>query len=1074
MESDKQSSGIWSSLGGGSLLAVVLVALGFTVLPPAPVLISHPGSEGPARAASAEGSGIEARLWQDPLASVSSPAATPGTPPPPSTLQDLASALSQAPRAGPQQVLVAMVRPGSWAEAAESRRRTRVAVVTGLLAEDYVAADAGHLQQVAHLAYEWYLPVNRRGAVETASDNGPGSARPTVLLLWMPETALLPDPAASLLALRQGLSEHGAGLAGSGTWAVLGPADSGVLDAMLARIDPEQKQRACVGGVAMPEPVGLHFFTAYATKPVDCAEFPPSKELPVNRGLIGTGITRFTATDRQLAVALAHELAKRGISPFRAKGRSPTLEGLLRGDTSAPDDAVAVVTEADTAYGRAMSASFCRSLAHVSAITIPRETVCEDIDEARQGYFHFSYLRGLNGEQGAASGHASGPKGAAGAGEGAASPPAPAAGGSAAAPGPVLAEGNPQSDYLLRLADQLSELDRQLRAGQAGDPHARHAGAPRGLRAVGLLGTDLYDKLMLLRALKPRLPDTVFFTTDLDARLLDDPQLPYTRNLVLASGYDLIPPLRTGTVMPGFRDTYQSATYLATRVALRRPGGVFTLAERACLDALVSRVHVYEIGRRDLVEFSQHPAAPPCATDPGSWTAFLAPDQEPSAEDWSMRQRIGLSLSLFGLLFTGAFWTWPAFRRWMRLELARNNDEHAARLLLRGFALLLGAVVVVAVLIGWGWPRWVEFAGANGEGQPFLWASGLSIWPPLLLLALALGVGSFFTLLVPEELVCNLREQHEWLGFSPDFGELVKETCREVRSEPWGTRLLRDFLPVSMLRELAALPARAFDSTPQAPPFWRTYLRSGLGAARFRRLLLIGLLVAAVVLTLNDPVGNHLPLRGPHTALVYTVVNNLAMYMLLLMMAVVAEASLFCADFLEVLPGARLEWPHLVVQRCAGQLGVSPPLAVAWLQLQLAARRSAAVTPLIYLPFLFLAVLIVSHSNVFSPWHASVQQNVVIGTAGLVTVFCAWRLRRAGELVRSSSLEVVDETELQLNFRAEAQESLRASLERMRDAMQQESRGALAPFGAQPWLRALLPPLLSFASSSALDAFGLR
>ena len=38
--------------------------------------------------------------------------------------------------------------------------------------------------------------------------------------------------------------------------------------------------------------------------------------------------------------------------------------------------------------------------------------------------------------------------------------------------------------------------------------------------AVGIVGSDTYDKLVLLQALRPMLPEAIFFTTDLDANLL--------------------------------------------------------------------------------------------------------------------------------------------------------------------------------------------------------------------------------------------------------------------------------------------------------------------------------------------------------------------------------------------------------------------------------------------------------------------------------------------------------------------------------------------------------------------------
>ena len=60
-------------------------------------------------------------------------------------------------------------------------------------------------------------------------------------------------------------------------------------------------------------------------------------------------------------------------------------------------------------------------------------------------------------------------------------------------------EGRAQYDYLRRLRRPIEELG--------------------NVSAIGVVGSDVYDKLLVLRALKPYFPDCVFFTTDLDDSL---------------------------------------------------------------------------------------------------------------------------------------------------------------------------------------------------------------------------------------------------------------------------------------------------------------------------------------------------------------------------------------------------------------------------------------------------------------------------------------------------------------------------------------------------------------------------
>ena len=82
--------------------------------------------------------------------------------------------------------------------------------------------------------------------------------------------------------------------------------------------------------------------------------------------------------------------------------------------------------------------------------------------------------------------------------------------------------------------------------------------------AVGVLGSDIYDKMLVLQAVRPALPAAVFFTTDLDALYLEREMQPFTRNLVVASADDLdVKETRQFRLsdpwkLPPMRDSYQT------------------------------------------------------------------------------------------------------------------------------------------------------------------------------------------------------------------------------------------------------------------------------------------------------------------------------------------------------------------------------------------------------------------------------------------------------------------------------------------------------------------------------------
>ena len=121
---------------------------------------------------------------------------------------------------------------------------------------------------------------------------------------------------------------------------------------------------------------------------------------------------------------------------------------------------------------------------------------------------------------------------------------------------PEHAEGRSQYDYLRRLGDEIARLDSDARF------------AENGVKAIGIVGFDVYDKLLILQALRSRFTDKIFFTTDLDARYLHADQKEWARNLVVASNFDLsLRPALQRSTLP-FRDGYQTATYVAALMAL--------------------------------------------------------------------------------------------------------------------------------------------------------------------------------------------------------------------------------------------------------------------------------------------------------------------------------------------------------------------------------------------------------------------------------------------------------------------------------------------------------------------------
>jgi hypothetical protein len=163
-------------------------------------------------------------------------------------------------------------------------------------------------------------------------------------------------------------------------------------------------------------------------------------------------------------------------------------------------------------------------------------------------------------------------------------------------------EGPNQADDIRRLATELHKLDTEIRRN--GDSRAteipRNGDSRASLKAVGLLGSDVYDKLELLKALRPVLPEAVFFTNNLDARLAHPDEWKETHNLVVVSGFRLSPERYENVPenIPPFRDSGQTALFAATLEAIGKR------KIRAQDPAKPLSPFVFEIGRNEPKELS--------------------------------------------------------------------------------------------------------------------------------------------------------------------------------------------------------------------------------------------------------------------------------------------------------------------------------------------------------------------------------------------------------------------------------------------------------------------------------------
>ena len=301
----------------------------------------------------------------------------------------------------------------------------------------------------------------------------------------------------------------------------------------------------------------------------------------------------FVATDDQLAEEMLKELSLRGVDFTKMKGGAPVNHLVL-------------LSEWDTFYARMLWLTYAAKLAIKLHDTAPQQypvsTLADFIERYRAkqqseskspkppNLHPFFYLRGLDGQTvGNNSGSAHDPDSDVAT---RASPTSledlrkwlPDA--NKWTPDANKAEGQAQFDYLSRLGEQLATLEEQLSA------KGEH------IKAIGVVGSDVYDTLLILQALRHRFPNVLFFTTGLDARFWHPRELSWARNLIVTSGYGLTldPKLQEQISVLPFRDSLQTAQFTAALVAARE---LPTLP--------LSPPRSFEIGKRGAVDLSERP-----------------------------------------------------------------------------------------------------------------------------------------------------------------------------------------------------------------------------------------------------------------------------------------------------------------------------------------------------------------------------------------------------------------------------------------------------------------------------------
>ena len=1080
-------------------LALVLAVVGVIVWKQAPL--------DPKRNTTGEVSGVQvralqdvnARLWEDPFSAVArykreSAAAKPAVPAGNGgkdadalrSLQTVCEKLVAGTAKGGLRlhVLATMVSNAPYSDGEERRRRTRYAVESALSVAHFVPENADHLGFFTG-------PSGSDVPFEAFRRKNAGKEKLIALVLWLEDEVFswadtsdarvqsLDDrPLGRLAKLRDDVKRHcvPAALASDSaafSFSVLGPANSQTLRTMTRELQRLSDLRA--NDPAAPAPFGEPFdiYSAFATAPAKeiLGEGKPRKaagrasgseescrdsldesycRLRVLFWENGLRFYRAIATDNAAAEALVDELERRAVPVRTAVARASTRHH------------VAIVSEWDTYYGRRLPAVFLRAAGLESAC----ETDPSEVDAATRAspafaqecrVMRFSYLRGLDGE---------GPRTANVAAKEASTRTTEKL---LRAPTAEPAEGLSQFDYLRRLAVRIRNEDARLKREHRGE-----------IGAIGVLGSDVYDKIAILRALKPAFPGVIFFTTDLDARLLEAEHLEWTRNLIVASGYgfELAPCLQKD--VPPFRGTYQTAAYLGARVALFNalPTGSI-LREDLCpedryhqslriggqaadaagglsrisaevLDRWMARPRLFELGRTSAVTLD----------DTRGHCAGLARCGNIHPDDRALREgkrAFGWGLALIGLAFALLLLARSTRQIVLRPAGLAMHTLHRGTGPERAGALILLLAVVAP-------PVWVVTRALTSIddpfGEPFYWAEGVSLWPSELIRLGALMLGLCFLVYLFSEL---------------DRG--ARDLAREF-----------DLTPTADVRPLWRVALGRFSADPGMPRraavLWAEYVNSGHLVWRLLRtfawVAAFGLFAA--VLFENTAYPNN-PGRGDAALQVEYVLRVALVALFLFLLFAVNDAIRLCGRLINELTASREgnDWSRDLCLTYAARLGLQDKLGAAprdtvldaWIDTRFVARFTAKIGALLYFPFLLLALIIVARWSAFDSWDFTPGLVVVLSLTFVLACFNAVQMQRAASRARRSAVSRLNDLVIRANGGADPDYPGSQMLQALVKSIQDLREGAFVPFVDQPLVRAVLIPFSSAGGLYLVDLFAL-
>ena len=1062
---------------GDSKLAVVgaltlVLAIAGVLLVKEPLRSSRPVGTGLEMKPTTGEQLVRARLWEDPVAAVQrgirGAGPTGKTAGPEPTISQrfgpLRQALSERTRSGERiTVLLVTTSGGPYVEGTESRIRDRYAIGTALGVGCYVPEDEGHLSfvewepqgAVQALPYEWYRLRKTRVCGEEASRAS------AVLVVWLPEEALNRGFLATLTSLSQALvcqeskQKHECLLTDDRrtlvrlnptvqqavTFKIMGPRGSSEFRSLLQEAGELYGEPHEGIGVWPNADGAIELYSPWTSAMKGLLAYGLKKE-----GGKGAACTTYETCEQEFhrRLAMAHVRLVYDVgSDDRLFGA--LVEELERRQVRLGWDAVILIGEWDSFYGRALPIEF-RAAACAKVATFPEadlkqiqvpvdiKTWCPtvpraidlqiqrpaDYESLTLNVFRYSYLSGLDGE-------------------------VPGDDAARAARATKAVAGNQSGDVTRDRPEGTGQLD-YVRALVA-----RIYEEGEGARAIGILGTDPYDALLIIKALRPAFPHAIFFTVDLDARHLHSSEYKSTRNMVIASPFGLQLEGGLQRDVPPFRSSYQTSAYLAALQAVQfvacgpvghqpSPTGPCTTGYHVDLtpdDRIYDagfHPRMFEVGRDGAVDVS--------LVDKEGIRTVHPPRQDLAHTDEQgvSKQGVGLdntavAVALVVALLVATLIAWSNQRLW--LWVLRNPR-----------LLAVTAIVGVAAFVAF-----VAFDGAaallanHDEGEPFSWTAGVSIWPSELLRL-------FVVVLCLVMLGKGLRDLAKNSdAISADFLFQDEPSLRRLSPRTFWTNLQRVYHPAA---------TRAATTVDQA---WSWYREAAIPSQRVARTILLFLLYLSIMWPLQQWVLNEEmihPCRGRLSCGIdWVMALSSACFVVLLNLAVF-DAVMLCRRWIGWLSTSTGGWSDQVQEEYLRDYGLGQAHKAEFEKLKylavvdLIAQRTGVVNRLIRYPFIALLIMVAARNDYFDIWNYPLILIVAWSLNIALALMGAFLLYQSASKAKAAMLAGLSRQMVQALGTGKDHDVRVKQIQYVIDEVESNEQGAFVPLYQQPVIESSL------------------